>query len=83
MNTNHHRLGFLISYMTFNMIMLQNTKKYNNIMEGYTLGSENAEVHHCVAGHFGLKRNRVREDNAAYISHFFSTLMYSLEYMII
>lgn len=52
-------------------------------MEGYTLGSENAEVHHCVAGHFGLKRNRVREDNAAYISHFFSTLMYSLEYMII
>lgn len=52
-------------------------------MEGYTLGSENAEVHHCVARHFGLKRNRVREDNASYISHFFSTLTYSLEYMII
>lgn len=52
-------------------------------MERCIWGLENAEVHHCVPGHLGLKRNIAREDNTSFISHFFSTLMYSLEYMII
>ena len=52
-------------------------------MERNILGLENAEVHHCIVGHLVLKSNRVGEDNASFISQFFSILMYSLECMII
>ena len=63
------------------MIISQNTKMYNNIMEREIWALDDAEVHHFVAGHPGLKRNRPGGISASFISHI--SLLYSLENIII